>query len=91
MGELFEGLRQGFWLLVTLDGDLVAITLRSLHVTLAALVVASILAFPLAAFLAVRRFRFQPKTEHAVSATRTRSSARPQPQPRRPEPVRQDR
>ena len=59
MGELFEGLRQGFWLLVTLDGDLVAITLRSLHVTLAALVVASILAFPLAAFLAVRRFRYR--------------------------------
>tara|TARA_B110000977_G_scaffold136009_1_gene172945 strand:- start:76 stop:258 length:183 start_codon:yes stop_codon:yes gene_type:complete len=47
-------------LLVTLDRDLVEITLRSLQVTLTALVIGFAIALPLAALLAVRRFRFRP-------------------------------
>jgi tungstate transport system permease protein len=57
MSDLWDGLARAAWLLVTLDPDLVEITLRSLRVTLTALVVASAIAFPLAALLAVRRFR----------------------------------
>ena len=59
MQELGNGLGTAFWLLVTLDSDLVEITLRSLHVTLTALVIACIIAMPLGTFLAIRRFRFR--------------------------------
>ena len=59
MGDLWGGLAQAFWLVVTLDSDLVEITLRSLQVTLSALVIASVIAMPLAAVLAVRRFRWR--------------------------------
>jgi tungstate transport system permease protein len=57
MSDLWEGIRQALWLLVTLDADLVEITLRSLRVTLTALVIACAIALPIGAFLAVRRFR----------------------------------
>ncbi|WP_425039027.1 ABC transporter permease [Primorskyibacter sp. S187A] len=57
MVDLWAGLVQAFWLVITLDADLLEITLRSLHVTLSALVIASAIALPLAALLAVRRFR----------------------------------
>ena len=40
MGEIWDGLVAGFWLVVTLDADLVEITLRSLYVTLTAVVIA---------------------------------------------------
>ncbi len=59
MGEIGGGLSTAFWLLVTLDADLVEITLRSLQVTLAALVISSLIAMPLGTFLAIRRFRFR--------------------------------
>lgn len=59
MSDLWQGLVQAVWLIVTFDPDLVGIALRSLQVTLAALVIASAIAFPLAAFLAVRRFRWR--------------------------------
>ncbi len=59
MVDLWNGLAQAFWLVVTLDSELVEIALRSLQVTLTALVVASLIAMPLAAFLAVRRFRWR--------------------------------
>ncbi|MBY6092272.1 ABC transporter permease [Maritimibacter alkaliphilus] len=59
MVDLWSGLSQAFWLMVTLDPELVEIALRSLRVTLSALVVASLIAFPLAAMLAVRRFRWR--------------------------------
>jgi len=59
MGDLWAGLAAAFRLLVTLDADLVEITLRSLHVTLSALVIGAAIALPLAAFLAVRRFRWR--------------------------------
>ena len=59
MGDVWSGLTAAFWLVVSLDGDLIEITLRSLQVTLSALVIASIIALPIAALLAVRRFRFR--------------------------------
>ncbi|MDO6756726.1 ABC transporter permease [Phaeobacter inhibens] len=68
MSDLWEGLVQAFWLVVTLDSDLVEITLRSLRVTLTALLVASVIALPLAALLAVRRFRLRRATIAVLSA-----------------------
>jgi tungstate transport system permease protein len=59
MQDILDGIRQAFLLLWTLDSDLVEITLRSLQVTLSALVIASAIALPLGAYLAVRRFRFR--------------------------------
>ncbi|OED46521.1 ABC transporter permease [Leisingera sp. S232] len=68
MDDLWAGLSQAFWLLVTLDADLVEITLRSLRVTLTALAIACVIALPLAAFLAVRRFRARRATIAVLNA-----------------------
>ncbi len=68
MSDLWGGLTQAFWLLVTLDGDLVEISLRSLRVTLTALLIASAIALPFAAFLTVRRFRFRRPTIAVLNA-----------------------
>ena len=57
MHDIWEGLVAGFWLVVTLDADLVEITLRSLQVTLTAVLIASTIGLPLGAWLAIRRFR----------------------------------
>ncbi len=57
MGDLWEGVIRAFWLVVTLDPDLVEISLRSLRVTLSALVIASAIALPWAAILTIQRFR----------------------------------
>ncbi|MEO9822796.1 MAG: ABC transporter permease [Paracoccaceae bacterium] len=59
MTDLWDGLSRAFWLVVRLDAELVEITLRSLQVTISALVIASLIALPLAAVLAVRRFRLR--------------------------------
>lgn len=59
MVDLWEGLRQAFWLVVTFNPELVEIAARSLRITFSALIVASIIAMPLAALLAVRRFRWR--------------------------------
>jgi tungstate transport system permease protein len=59
MSDLWAGLSQAFWMVVTLDPTLVEITLRSLQVTLTALLISSIIALPLAAFLVIRRFRMR--------------------------------
>ena len=56
MGEILAGLSEALRLLVTFDRDLVEITLRSLHVTLTAVVIASAIGLPLGAVLAVNRF-----------------------------------
>ncbi len=57
MGEIWEGLKAAFWLLATLDPDLVAITLRSLHVTITAVAITAFIGVPLGAWLAISRFR----------------------------------
>ena len=59
MADLWGGLVQAFWLIVTFDADLFEITLRSLYVTLTALVIACLIALPLASLLAVKRFRWR--------------------------------
>ena len=42
MVDLWQGLSQAFWLVVTLDAELAEIALRSLRVTLTALVLGSL-------------------------------------------------
>ncbi|WP_283638697.1 ABC transporter permease [Marinovum algicola] len=59
MVDIWSGLVQAAWLVGTLDAELLEIALRSLKVTLSALIIASLIALPLAALLAVRRFRFR--------------------------------
>ncbi len=59
MNDLWSGMAQAVQMVASLDQDLVEITLRSLQVTLLALVIGSAMALPLAALLAVRRFRFR--------------------------------
>ncbi|MDJ0638759.1 MAG: ABC transporter permease [Paracoccaceae bacterium] len=59
MIDLWEGLRQAFWLVATADPELAEIALRSLRITLSALVLACLIALPLAALLAVKRFRLR--------------------------------
>lgn len=59
MNDILEGLISAFWLVVTLDQNLLEISLRSLQVSLTALVVACALALPFGTFLAIRRFRYR--------------------------------
>jgi tungstate transport system permease protein len=59
MGDIWQGLEAAFWLIVTGDADLIEITLRSLQVSLSALVIASCIALPFGTWLAIRRFRFR--------------------------------
>ncbi|SFM35366.1 ABC transporter permease [Shimia aestuarii] len=68
MSDLWDGLSQAWILLWTLDADLVEITARSLQVTLTALAIASAIALPLGAFLAVRRFRMRRLTIAVLNA-----------------------
>lgn len=59
MVDLWQGLVQAFWLVVTLDPELTEIALRSLMVTISALTLGCIIALPLGAILAVRRSRWR--------------------------------
>ncbi|MFK7938662.1 MAG: ABC transporter permease [Roseovarius sp.] len=59
MNDIWAGLEAAFWLIVTLDADLVEITARSLFVSLTALVIASAIALPFGTWLAIRRFRYR--------------------------------
>ena len=59
MNEIFAGLQEAFRLIFTLDSDLIEITLRSLQVSVTALLIASALALPLGTWLAIRRFRYR--------------------------------
>ncbi|MGY8791738.1 MAG: ABC transporter permease, partial [Pseudomonadales bacterium] len=59
MSDIIDGVLQGVWLLLTFDPELIEITLRSLRITVTALLIASAIALPLGALLAVRRFRFR--------------------------------
>lgn len=57
MAELLDGLLQAVYLVISLDSDLLQISLRSLQVTITATVIASALGLPMGAWLAVHRFR----------------------------------
>ncbi|MDX1785376.1 MAG: ABC transporter permease [Roseovarius sp.] len=68
MSELWDGLLAAGRLLISFDPDLLEIALRSLQVTGVALIVASLIALPLAALLAVRRFRLRRATIAVLNA-----------------------
>ena len=59
MSDFWEGIQQAIWLLLTQDADLMEIALRSLRVTLSALIISCLIALPLGAILAVRRFKYR--------------------------------
>ena len=59
MNDILDGLQAAFWLVVTLDPELWSISLRSLQVTLTALVIACAIAIPFGTALAVYRFRYR--------------------------------
>ncbi|MEM7214627.1 MAG: ABC transporter permease [Pseudomonadota bacterium] len=59
MGDILEGMLQAFRLIVSLDSDLFEIILLSLQVTLTAVIIASFIAMPVGAWLAVSRFRYR--------------------------------
>jgi tungstate transport system permease protein len=59
MNDLLAGLIAAFHLIVTLDHDLVEISLRSLQVTVTAVVIAAAIGLPFGAWLSVTRFRFR--------------------------------
>ncbi|MEP2943506.1 MAG: ABC transporter permease [Hyphomicrobiales bacterium] len=59
MADILAALSQAFWLLITLDADLMEIVLRSLKVTITAVVIASLIGLPVGAWLAIRRFRYR--------------------------------
>lgn len=68
MEDIWAGLEAAFWLIVTLDPDLIEITLRSLQVSLTALVIASAIALPFGTWLAIRRFRYRRATIAVLNA-----------------------
>lgn len=57
MVDIWSGLAAAFWLVVTLDAELLEISLLSLRVSLSAVAIACVIAMPFGAFLAVQRFR----------------------------------
>ncbi len=68
MSDIWQGLAAAFWLIFTLDADLVEITLRSLQVTLTAVAIAAFIGVPLGAWLAINRFRFRRVTIAVLNA-----------------------
>ena len=68
MNDFLQGLLEAFRLLVTLDRDLVGITLRSLHVSLTAVIIATAIGAPIGSWLAVTRFRGRRQTIACVNA-----------------------
>lgn len=68
MNEIWQGLSEAARLIFTLDADLIEITLRSLQVTLTAVVIASCIGLPMGAWLAVNRFRFRRETIALLNA-----------------------
>ena len=68
MNDIWSGLLAAIELVITLDADLVEITLRSLQVSLSALVIASALGLPFGTWLAIRRLRFRRATIAVLNA-----------------------
>lgn len=68
MNDIASGLVEAFRLVFGLDRDLLEIVLRSLHVTLTAVLFASLIGLPLGAWLAVNRFRYRRATIALLNA-----------------------
>ena len=59
MNDITQGLLAALRLIVTFDAELWEISLRSLQVSLTAVIIASVVAMPFGAFLAVQRFKYR--------------------------------
>jgi len=59
MGEIWQGLMAAFRLVSSLDATLIEITLRSLQVTVTAVLIACAIGMPLGTYLAIQRFRYR--------------------------------
>ncbi|MCP5074526.1 MAG: ABC transporter permease subunit [Rhodobacteraceae bacterium] len=68
MNEILLGLTAAAKMVLTLDRDLLEITLLSLQVTLSAVVIATAIALPFGGWLAVNRFRFRRTTIAVLNA-----------------------
>ncbi len=68
MNDILEGMFSAFHLIISLDKDLLEIILLSLKVTLSAVLIASLIAMPFGAWLAVSRFRFRRMTIAILNA-----------------------
>ncbi len=67
MNDIWQGIGEALRLVFSLDADLFEIVLRSLHVTVTAVAIASAIALPLGAWLAVSRFRMRRFTIAALN------------------------
>lgn len=68
MDDVWRGVGEAVRLILTLNFDLMEIVLRSLQVTLIAVIIASIVGLPLGAWLAVNRFRYRRITIATLNA-----------------------
>lgn len=68
MNDIWQGLQNAVWLVFSLDADLFEIVLRSLQVTVSAVIIASLIGFPIGAWLAVNRFRYRRVTIALLNA-----------------------
>ena len=68
MNDIWQGVVEAFRLVFSLDADLVEIVLRSLYVTLSAVVIASLIGLPIGAWLAVNRFKYRRATIALMNA-----------------------
>ncbi|MCR9126529.1 MAG: ABC transporter permease [Rhodobacteraceae bacterium] len=68
MHDILAGFRAALGLIATFDAELWDISLRSLQVSLSALVIASAIAIPLGTLLAVQRFRFRRLVISVINA-----------------------
>jgi len=57
VNEIMDGFVQAFWLIVTLDPEVVEITLRSLEISLAATIIGASVCLPLGGFIHFHEFR----------------------------------
>lgn len=68
MNDILQGLVEAAGLIIGLDRDLVEITVRSLQVTVTAVVIGSAIGLPLGAWLAVSRFRMRRQVVAVLNA-----------------------
>ncbi len=68
MNDIAQGLLAALHLIVTFDAELWDISLRSLQVSLSALVIASLIGMPLGTYLAVQRFKYRRLVISIVNA-----------------------
>lgn len=68
MNDIWRGVVEAVQLIISLDPDLIEISLRSLQVSITAVIIAATIGFPLGAWLAVNRFRFRRTTIAVLNA-----------------------